>query len=299
MSDKAVSLTHVEMSNQLEPAMPEQQDFYAESIPVETEEKVPEIKYHVFKLVKGRKGRVHVDGICDDVLNPKTKKRERIYLLQGAHSIWESDLEPILKDKESYKRRRKNLLFVDGVCRLRSDQENWLEFARRTTHNAGKRRVGVGKFDFYEYDVAEEQKARLERQMSKLKTVIAVNEMKEPDITKLASFLGIIFYDEIGQLKGPDGIKSELLLKADTQPELVKKYMGSKEVEVAYLVKKAILDSKIDLQGQNGNAIWSGGQGFICKIPAARKAHEYLTELAMTNSDEGRQFKEKLETIVT
>ena len=40
MSDKAVSLTHVEMSNQLEPAMPEQQDFYAESIPVETEENV-------------------------------------------------------------------------------------------------------------------------------------------------------------------------------------------------------------------------------------------------------------------
>lgn len=296
---KAVSLQHVEMSNQLNPTMPaEQQEFFAESLPPSPED-VPQIKYHIFKLVKMRKGRVHVDGICDDVLNPKTNKRERIYLLQGASNIWESELEPILKDKDSYKRRRRNLLFVDGICRLRSDQENWLEFARRSNHNAGKRRVGVGKFDFYEYDVAEEQKARLDRQMNKLKTVIAVNELSEDQIKKLASFLGIVFYDEIGQLKGPDGIKSELLLKADVQPELVKKYMGSEEVEIAYLVKKGILDAKIDLQGQNGNAIWSGGKGFICKIPAARKAHEYLTELAMTNSDEGRQFKEQLKTIVT
>lgn len=297
MRNDAVSLQHSEMSNQKD-ILTVPEEFYSENIPV-TDENVPEIKYHIFKLVKGRKGRVHVDGICDNVLNPKTNKRERIYLLQGAHSIWESDLEPILKDKDSYKRRRRNLLFVDGICRLRSDMENWVEFAKRTTHNAGKRRTGVGKFDFFEYDVAEEQKARLERQMSKLKTVIMVNELPADQITKLASFLGIVFYDEIGQLKGPDGIKSELLLKADTQPELVKKYIGSKEVEVSYLVKKAILDAKIDLQGQNGNAIWSGGKGFIGKIPVARKAHEYLTELAMTNSDEGRKFKEQLETLVT
>jgi len=40
--------------------------------------------------------------------------------------------------------------------------------------------------------------------------------------------------------------------------------------------------------------LWAGGKGFIAKIPVGRKPYEYLTELAMTNSDEGRAFKEGL-----
>jgi len=301
MSKTGVSLEHVEMSQKGDNYIPKQEESFSSANFPATEDTStePQIGYHIFKLVRNKRGRVHVDGICDNILNPKTGKRERIYLLQGASSIWESDLEAILKDKDSYARRRRSLLFVDGICRIRSDWENYLEFARRTVNNVGKRRVGTGKFGFFEYDAAEEQKFRLQRQTEKLNTVIEVSKMEEEPMKRLASYLGIVFYDEIGQPKTADGIRAELLLKADSQPDIVKKFMGSKEVDIAYMVKKAILDAKIDLQGQNGNAIWAGGKGFIAKIPAARKAHEYLTELAMTNSDDGRKFKEQLETLIT
>lgn len=173
-----------------------------------------------------------------------------------------------------------------------------IEYARVNKHNVGSRRGGNGKFDFFEYDAAAEQKARYDRQLQKINVVLKVKDMPVEKMRKLASFLGIMPWDELGQHKGDDGMRTELLVKADSQPELVDKYFDSKEVEMSYLVKKAIIEAKIDLTGQSGNALWAGGKGFICKIPASRKAHEYLTELAMTNSDEGRKFKEQLEQMV-
>lgn len=258
-----------------------------------------ERRYVIFRLVKKKRGRTYVDGICDNVLNPNTKKRERIWLLNGADSIWQSELTELLKDKDYVSRNRRSLIFEDGVCRVPVHDERALEFARATTKNVGKVRTGSGKFDFYEYDAMEEQSARLKKQMTKIEVILKVKDMPADKMKKLASFLGIMPFDELGQLKGEDGIRQELLLKADSMPEMVDKYFDSKEVEISYLVKKAIVEAQIDLTGQQGNAIWAGGKGFICKVPAGRKAHEYLTELAMTNSDEGRAFKTQLEQIVT
>jgi hypothetical protein len=255
--------------------------------------------YVIFRLVKKKRGRTYVDGICDNVPNPKSGKRERIWLLNGADSIWQSELTELLKDKDYVSRNRRSLIFEDGICRVPINDERALEFARATVKNVGKNRTGSGKFDFYEYDALEEQASRLKKQMTKIEVILKVKDMPADKMKKLASFLGIMPYDELGQLKGEEGIRTELLLKADAMPETVDKYFDSKEVEISYLVKKGIVEAKIDLTGQTGNALWAGGKGFICKIPANRKAHEYLTELAMTNSDEGRSFKTQLEQIVT
>jgi hypothetical protein len=258
-----------------------------------------EKRYIIFRLVKKKRGRTYVDGICDNVPNPKTNKRERIWLLNGADSIWQSELTELLKDKDYVSRNRRSLIFEDGVCRVPVHDERALEFARATTKNVGKVRTGSGKFDFYEYDALEEQAARLKKQMTKIEVILKVKDMPADKMKKLASFLGIMPFDELGQLKGEDGIRQELLIKADSNPEIVDKYFDSKEVEISYLVKKGIVEAKIDLTGQTGNALWADGKGFICKVPAGRKPHEYLTELAMTNSDEGRAFKTQLEQIVT
>jgi hypothetical protein len=174
-----------------------------------------------------------------------------------------------------------------------------LEFMRKNKHNVGKRISGAGKFDFYEYDPATEQKERMAKQLLKIEMVVKVKEMPEDRMKKLASFFGIAFVDELGQLKSAEGIRTELMLKADNDPVTFQKYIDSKEVEISYLVKRAIIDAKIDLGGQTGNATWANGKGFIAKIPSSRKPYEYLTELAMTNSDEGRKFKEQLETLIT
>lgn len=257
-----------------------------------------ELNYVIFRLVKKKKGRVHIDGICDAVMNPKTQKRERIWLLNGADSIWQSELLELLKDKDYIKTNRRLLTFENGICRIPVHDDRALEFLRANTKNIGKIRGSNGKFDYYEYNPAQEQADRHKRQLLKLDMVVKAKEMPIEKVKKLASFLGISFIDELGMAKGDEGVRTELMLRADNDPENFAKYFDSPEVDTAYMVKKAILDAKIDLHAQAGNAIWANGKGLIGKIPAGRKPYEYLTELAMTNSDEGRRFKEQLQTFV-
>ncbi len=267
---------------------------------VPTENTTPTQQNVLFRLVKRKQKRLRIDGICDGVTNKKTGKKERIWLIRGTDSIWQSDLVDQLKDKDYVGRNRLSLLFENGICRIPIEEERMLEYARSNKHNVGKNRTGSGKYDYYEYDSQEEQKLRYEKQMTKIKTIQLVSSMQEEPMKKLALFLGVRPNDEeVGMPKSAEGIRTELLIKADTQPDLVNKYMGSKEVEIAYMVRKAIMEAKIDLTGQSGNALWAGGNGFITKIPSGKKAYEYLTELAMTNSNEGRAFKEQLETMST
>ncbi len=259
--------------------------------------------YVIFRLVRKKQRRLHIDGICNNALNPKTGKRERAYLIRGANSIWQSELGELVRDIDkpsSYiNKNRISLDFEDGICRVPVDDENMLEFARVNSHNVGPNRAGAGKYDYYEYDAQAEQVLRLEKQTKRINMIIRVKDMAEDKMKKLAAFVGVSFMDELGMPKGTEGIRAELMLKADVQADLLEKYIDSKEVEVQWMVRRAILDAKIDLTGQAGNALWSGGKGFIAKIPSTRKAHEYLTELAMTNSDEGRQFLEQLQTLAT
>jgi hypothetical protein len=263
---------------------------------------VPERQYVVFKLVKKNVRRLNIDGIGDGV-NQKTGKIERIYLIRGAQSIWQSELTELLRDWDkpnSYiSKNRISLKFVDGICRVRTIDHLTLEFARVNLHNVGKQRSGSGRYDFYEYDAAEEQKMRYEKQLGRINTIQLISTMEQDKMVKLALFLGVKPYDEETSLpKTPDGYRTELLIKADTQADIVNKYLNSVEVEVSYLVRKAITDAKIDLGGQSGTVTWANG-GFIGKIPSTRKSIEYLTELAMTNSIEGKKFKEQLETLAT
>lgn len=294
------TLKHVQDAQQGEPKLERQSDSsFVFPTDLNGDKPISNEPYNVlFRLVKKKRGRTNLDSICNNVLNPKTQKRERIWLLMGAHSIWQSELTDLLKDKDYVAKSRYGLRFEDSICRISSINANELEFARMCTHNVGKNRSGSGKYDFYEYDPQEEQKERLKAQTMRIELVIKAKEMPEEKMKKLASFLGIVFFDDLGQPKGADGIRTELMIKADTQPTIFSKYIDSREVEVAYLVKKAIIEAKIDLTAQNGNAIWAGGKGFIAKIPSNKKAYEYLTEFAMTNSEEGRAFLEQLETMV-
>ena len=257
-------------------------------------------EYVVFRLVNKKVRRLTLDGICHEVKNPNTGKHETIRLIRGAHSIWTSELTEFLKDKEYVNKNRIGLHFEDGICRIGMHETNKLEFARYNIHNVGKRRNGTGKYDFYEYDAAEEQKLRHEVRMKRIELIQTVSQMAEDKMIKLAMFLGIKPYDdEVGLPRTADGYRTELLILSDKSPEVVSKYLNSAEIEVSYLVRKGIMDAKIDLGGQAGNAIWAGGGGFICKIPSSQKPIQYLTEFAMTNSAEGRAFKEQLQTIVT
>lgn len=265
------------------------------------EEKRQTSVYNVlFKLVKNKKGRMWLDNCCDNVTNPKTSNPERIWLLNGARSIWDSDLEYLLKDKNRYERARRgmDIVFLDGVCRVRSDDKLRLEFMRFNKKNVGKRRTGTVPGDYYEYDPVQEQQDRHQKQMMKIEMIMKASEMPIEKARPLAAFLGVRFFDDLGQPISDAGIKTELALKADSDPVTFQKYLGSREVEVSWMVRRALVDSKIDVGDASGNIRWANGSGYITRIPSTRKPLEYLTELANTNSEEGRRFLEQLKEVV-
>lgn len=273
----------------------QQQDFEMAQLARMDAPTIPTEKWHIYKMVKSKRSGYRIDGI-DDVINPKTKRLERIYLIAGAHSIWASELTELLKDKDYVARNRRSLEFQAGIMRIPSWDTNALEFVKHCRHliDNPSRRSG-SKHEFFEYNPAKQQEAALKKELLELDMAIAVKEMAIDKVRKLASFFGVIFFDDLGQPKSDDGIRRELMLVAKRNPIEFEKHLESKEVEVAYLVKKAVLDNKIDLGGQGGNAVWAKGGGFVAKIPSSQNAIKYLTELAMTNSDEGRQFLETLQ----
>lgn len=253
-------------------------------------------EYVIFKLVDTKKkGRVYIDGIDDDILNPNTKRRERIWLIAGTSSIWSSELTEQLKDKDFVRNNRRSLQFEAGILRVPSWDERQLEFIRNCRHliDNPSRRSG-SKFEFFEYNPAKQQAEALKREMLEIDMAIAARELPVEKARKLASFFGVVFFDELGQPKSDDGIRRELMIIAKRDPRKFQQSLESKEVEVAYLIKKAIIDAKISLMG-NGNVTWATG-GFIAKVPTAKQGqvHQYLLELAMTNSDEGKAFLEQL-----
>lgn len=257
-----------------------------------------ESEYIIYKLVDTkRKGRVYIDGI-DDIINPKTNKMERIWLISGANSIWGSELVEVLKDKDYIRSNRRSLQFESGVLRVPSWDTLTIEFIKNCRHliDNPNRRTG-SKLEFFEYNPIKQQQAALDKEMLEMDMAIEASKMDIVKARKLAHFFGIIFYDELGQPKTDDGIRRELMLFAKRDPNKFKANLDSKEVEIAYLVKKAILDAKIDLGNSSGNMMWANG-GLIGKIPANRKPQEYLVELALTNNDTGRTFLEQLNRVM-
>lgn len=255
-------------------------------------------QYVVFRLVNDKMNKFTLDGICHDVENPKTKKHETMRLLRGASSIWTSELTEVLKDKEYVNKNRVGVQFLGGVARIPVKEKNTLEYLRLHPANVGDRRNGAGKFDFYEYDVTAEQKRKHDAEMDRVLLISEISTMDENKMVKLALFLGIKpNEEEVGLPRTPQGFRTELMLLASKRPADVKKYIGSTEVDISYAIRKAILDARIDLT--NGTAMWAGNGGFICKIPKNDRPLPYLTEFALTNTAEGRTFKEQLETIST
>jgi hypothetical protein len=258
---------------------------------------VPQTKYHIFKLVNSnKKGGTYIPNI-DDVINPETGKEERMRLLVGVDTIWVKDQKNV--DADYIRQNAKSLCFPRGakVLRIPDWDKTSLEFARLCRHNIGNpNRKSGSKFEFYEYDPAKQAKDALERESLEIDMAIIARELDETTMKKYCSFLKISMHDELGELKTTDFLRKELMLYAKRNPVVFKDLVNnkSKEVEINYLVKKAIISAKIDIGSQPGRAFWASGGGLIGIIPNNRQPADYLTELALTNTEEGRQFQKQL-----
>ena len=125
---------------------------------------------------------------------------------------------------------------------------------------------------------------------------IIARELNEVTMKKYVSFLKITMHDEIGELKTTDLLRKELMLYAKRNPVQFRDLVNnkSKEVEISYSVKKAVLSAKIDIGSQPGRAFWANGGGLITVIPTTKQPIDYLTELALTNTEQGRVFQQQL-----
>ena len=258
----------------------------------------PPIQAQTFKIYKlvdtKRKGRIHIGGI-DEAVNPKTNRPERIWLISGAQSIWTSELKDLLSDKDYVNSNRRSLTFESGILRIPMYDQIAIEWINNCSHliDNPSRRTG-SKYEFFEYNPEKQAKESLAKEMLELEMAFAVKDMPIDKVKKLAGFLGISFYADYGLPKTDDGIRSELILLAKRKPDLIKKNLDNKEVDIAYAISKCIIETKIDISLGDGNVGWGNGR-IICKIPMSRQAPEYLLELALTNSREGKEFLNELE----
>ena len=122
---------------------------------------------------------------------------------------------------------------------------------------------------------------------------------KADEMRKHASFLGIRMLNDIGEKKSDDGVRREYVMYAKRQPQYFKDTLGSPQIEISWLVKKAISDSLIEIGREPQKAYWANGGGFIGTYPQSQNPEQYLIELAMTNTEEGINFKEQLKRVAT
>lgn len=257
---------------------------------------VAEQEFVVFKLCDNTKqGGVHIHGV-DDVINPKNGSVERIRCLLGVESIWMKDQKDLPADY--IKANQRTFSFYRGakILRVPKSDKSGLEFLSLCNHNIGnpKRKTG-SRYEFFEYNPAKQQEEALKKEM--LEIEMAIQASKEPveSMRKHANYLGIQAVDEFGIPKSDDGIRKEYIITAKRSPERFKKSLNSKEVEVLYLIKKAISENLIDLGGHSGDVRWSAG-GAVCRVPVGRNTYEFLVELALNStSEDGKRFLSQLQ----
>lgn len=257
------------------------------------------VQYHVFKLVSNtRKGGVHVPGI-DDVLNPATGKMERVRLLMGVDTIWLKEQKDITPEYARNNQRSLSFLRGTKILRIPDYDHTALEFARVTRHNIGAPSNKTGShFEFYEYNPAKEQEEALRKEELEIEMAILAKGMSVEKMRKHAAFLGLRLIDDLGIAKTDDGIRREYIVYAKRYPEYFQRTVESKEVEYAWLIKRAVLDGKLEIGREPGRVYWSNGGGLIGSYSKSEQPEKYLLNLALSNNEEGRIFKERLQQLV-
>lgn len=258
----------------------------------ESSESLPQTTYRVFKLSDtNKKGAYYMEGI-DDVWDVEKKKMVRIRLLRGFPSIYVEDQKGL--DETYIRANRRSLIFQNRMLRLPDWDTTAIEFLEKSNANLdNKNRKGTRKLTFFEWNPLRQAEQERKKRLAKVEAIKFASMADADNMRKHASYLGISFIDELGFPKSDEALRNDYELYAEAQPVKFMESAGTKEVEIAFSIKKAVLDSKIDLTAKAGSAYWSNG-GFICKIPTGQRPVDYLVEYAMLPTEESKVFLEQL-----
>lgn len=267
----------------------------------------------IFKLVNKSRGDVYVPLYQQNVIRgyqkddkgkeDKTKPiLDTIRVLKGVYSIWESEQKDIKMDTKSISKARRSIKFEwmtkDSIARVRVDDIYALEAMRVLSFNTEVPGANKGsRFAYYEIDTNKQAEIEAKKRQARRKAVKLAEDQTFEKLKKHAIYLRIHLVDEYGTPKVEKALRNEYEDYADLNPDRFLTSVGSKEVDIAYLINKAISEAKIDTSTHKGSAYWATG-AFICKIPANSKAQDYLVEYAMNPVNvDGKAFLEQLENI--
>lgn len=245
----------------------------------------------IFKLRNPPNGKVHLDGI-DDVYDPETKTMRRIRLLRGVSEIWQDKQEKI--DPKYVDKNRISLTFVQGglVCDETKDA-HIIKAARLMNYNEQNEfRLPGKKRAFYEWNPAEQEKEAFAKELFEMEVVELAMSQSMDKMKKHALFLNVNITDEMGDIRSEQGIKVLYVRKAKEDPKKFKDTLDSPEVEIKYVLRRAIIDGKLDIS--TTSIKWAKG-GQICKLPHGREALDYLVEFALLPQEESKDFLDRLQ----
>ena len=293
---KAIGIAEVNYSQQSQVKVQRQDDEAAQAMQESTSSNTG-TTFKIFKLSDTKKnGRYHMEGI-DDVWNEKKGRMERIRLLRGYPSIWVEDQKGL--EKSFVEQNRRSLIFNRRVLRIADYDVEALEFLSLCNANLDNpNKKGTRKITFFQWNPQRTAELERAKRVAKVEAIKYASLASEDEMRKHCNFLGITFTDELGMPKSMDALRNDYELYAEAQPNKFMQSAGSKEVEIAFIVKKALIDNKIDTTTKRGSAYWSNNGGFICKIPADKKPQNYLVEFAMFPQDEGKAFLEQLRKLM-
>jgi len=293
---KAIGLADANYSPQSQVKVQRQNDEAAQAMQESTSSNTA-TTFKIFKLSDTKKnGRYHMEGI-DDVWNEKKGRMERIRLLRGYPSIWVEDQKGL--EKSFVEQNRRSLIFNRRVLRIADYDVEALEFLSLCNANLDNpNKKGTRKITFFQWNPQRTAELERAKRVAKVEAIKYASLASEDEMRKHCNFLGITFTDELGMPKSMDALRNDYELYAEAQPNKFMQSAGSKEVEIAFIVKKALIDNKIDTTTKRGSAYWSNNGGFICKIPADKKPQNYLVEFAMFPQDEGKAFLEQLRKLM-
>jgi len=254
------------------------------------------VTYKVYKLTDTtKKGKYHMEGV-DDVWNPKNNRMERIRLLNGFPSLSIDDQKHL--EKAFLEKNRRSLVFDARILRVPDWDMAAIEFLEKSNANIDNpNKKGTRKLTFFEWNPHRQAEIERKKRIAKVEAIKYASMASTEEMRKHSNYLGINFTDELGFPKSDEALRNDYELYAEAQPNKFMQSAGSKEVEVAYIVKKAILDNKIDVHSKRGSAYWAGDGGFICKIPGTAQPKDYLVEYAMMPNDESQQFLSQLKKL--
>jgi hypothetical protein len=261
-------------------------------------------KMVVFKLVNKNTSGVYIQPI-DYVINPKEPELglQMIRLLEGVSTIWAKDQKGIPENRIGQLIKNMTLEWPRGsrFMYVPAFDKAKLEFMEVCNHNRlNEHRTKTSKTEFFKYDAEDVEKAKTAIIMKEIELLMKAQKQPFEKMKQHAFYLGIrLTHDITGAPKSEDALRGEYLLKAKTSPEEFEKSFDKKEVDIHYKIRQAIVDGKLDIARGDGRIYYGKNGALVCNLPNGQDPIRYLTELALTNSKEGKDFKTELERIVT